>query len=253
MTLASLAMETPNPIDLLFADMDQLGPGSETDTRYVLRSLPRRSFDVIIDAGCGTGRQTLVLAKDLNSPINAVDSYQPFLDRLKQRAKETGLARFVRTHCIDMKDIPDLFPDVDLLWSEGAAYNIGFENALRIWAKAIKPDGLAVISELCWLSDEAPPVVREFFETGYPDMKSAPQNIEIAQHAGYKLFNTYTLPKAAWVENYYEILEPRAKSLVDHPDVAVRDFAAETIREIETFQCAEGSYGYVFYILQRAS
>ena len=42
-------------------------------------------------------------------------------------------------YCMDMKDIPSAFQDIDLLWSEGAAYNIGFTNALSSWATAIKP------------------------------------------------------------------------------------------------------------------
>jgi hypothetical protein len=54
------------------------------------------------------------------------------------------------------------------------------------------------------------------------------------------------------VDGYYDILAPRAKALLDHPDPSVRVFAAETVREIEVFQCSEDSYGYVFYILQRA-
>jgi hypothetical protein len=89
--------------------------------------------------------------------------------------------------------------------------------------------------------------------SGYPEMQSAEQNIQTAEEAGYELFNTYTLPKHTWVKDYYDILEPRAKSLLNHSDVAVRDFAIETLKEIETFQIAEDSYGYVFYILQRAN
>ena len=54
------------------------------------------------------------------------------------------------------------------------------------------------------------------------------------------------------MEGYYDVLEPRAKSLVDHPDASVRDFAVETIKEIEIFRRSEDSYGYVFYVLQRA-
>lgn len=155
---------------------------------------------------------------------------------------------------MDMKDIPSVFPIIDLLWAEGAAYNIGFTNALAIWAKAIKPNGFAVVSELCWLRQhKIPDAVREFFRSGYPQMQSVEQNITTAEEAGYKLFNTYTLPKETWVEDYYDILEPRAKSLVNHSDVAVRDFAVETLKEIETFKIAEDSYGYVFYVLQRSS
>lgn len=247
-------MNTPDPIDLLFAHMDKLSPGDDRLSLYALRSLPQHGFDVVVDAGCGAGRQTFVLVSELKTPIDAVDSHGPFLNRLKWRAKEKGIAHLVRSHCMDMQDIPDVFPRIDLLWAEGAAYNIGFANALSTWAKAIKPNAFAVVSELCWLNKERiPDSVREFFRSGYPEMQSVAQNIETAEAAGYKIFNTYTLPKEAWVTDYYDILEPRAKSLMNHSDLAVRAFAAETLKEIETFKIAEDSYGYVFYILQRRS
>lgn len=246
-------MKTPNPIDLLFGDMDKLSPGDDELSLYVLRSLPEHRFGVVVDAGCGAGRQTFVLANELKTPIDAIDSYQPFLDRLKVRTKEKGVVQLVRTHCMDMKDIPVVFPTIDLLWAEGAAYNIGFANALTTWAKTIKPNGFAVVSELCWLRDKIPETVRQFFRSGYPEMQSALQNISAAETAGYKIFNTYTLPKEAWMKDYYEVLEPRAKSLVNHSDVAVRDFAVETLKEIETFKISEDSYGYVFYVLQRSN
>ena len=246
-------MKTPNPIDLLFADMDKLSPGDDNLSQYVLRSLPEHRFEVVVDAGCGAGRQTFVLANELKTPIHAVDSYQPFLDRLRHRAKEKGVAQLVRAHCMDMKDVPNVFPTIDLLWAEGAAYNIGFANALATWAKAIRPAGFAVVSELCWLRDKIPEPVREFFRSGYPEMQSVEQNIQTAEEAGYELFNIYTLPKETWMKDYYDILEPRAKSLANHSDVVVRDFAVETLKEIETFKIGENSYGYVFYILQRSN
>ena len=65
------------------------------------------------------------------------------------------------------------------------------------------------------------------------------------------MLETYTLPRDAWVRGYYDILEPRARALVEHPDPAVRDFAVETVKEIEIFEYSEDSYGYVFYVLQR--
>ena len=93
--------------------------------------------------------------------------------------------------------------------------------------------------------------MREFFVSGYPDMQSVRQNLAVAENAGYRVLATYTLPKEAWIEGYYDVLEPRAKALIDHPDSSVRDFAVETIKEIEVFESSEGSYGYVFYVLQR--
>ena len=101
-------MKTPSPVDLLFADMEKLSPGDDGLSLYVLQSLPQHHFELVVDAGCGAGRQTMVLASELGAPIHAVDSYQPFLSHLKRRAKEKALTHLVQMHCMDMKDIPTL-------------------------------------------------------------------------------------------------------------------------------------------------
>ncbi len=246
-------MSDSDTISMLFGGMEKLGPGDDAHTLYVLRLLPRQDFRLIVDAGCGSGRQTLAIARALGTPVHAVDTHQPFLDDLERRAEVRQVRELVRTHCMDMKDIPAAFPGMDLLWSEGAAYNIGFANALSVWAPAILPGGFVVVSELSWLDREAAPVaVRDFFRAGYPDMRAVQQNAELVTRAGFKLLGTHTLPREAWVEGYYDVLGPRAKALLDHPSPSVRELAAETIKEIEVFEQAGDSYGYVFFLLQRA-
>ena len=75
-----------DPFDLLFAGLEKLGPGDNAYTHKVLKLLPQRRFNVVVDAGCGTGRQTLALAAELRTQIHAVDSRASFLDQLSQRA-----------------------------------------------------------------------------------------------------------------------------------------------------------------------
>ncbi|POH29736.1 hypothetical protein ATY30_17870 [Sinorhizobium americanum] len=231
--------------------MAKLGPGSDADTLRALHSLPKGHFGLVVDAGCGAGRQTLVLAKALGVTIHAVDSHRPFLDELQRRAEDAGVAPLIQPHCMDMGDIPAVFSSIDLLWSEGAAYNIGFAKALARWAAALRPGGFVVISELAWLSEVPPAAARDFFRTGYPDMKLATENVGLAEEAGYRVLGTRTLPQAAWIDDYYEVLEPRATALAGHEDAAVRAFAQETLKEIEVFKAAGDSYGYVLYLLQR--
>ncbi len=153
---------------------------------------------------------------------------------------------------MDMKDIPEVFRDIDLLWSEGAAYNIGFRNALASWSAALAMRGFAVVSELSWLKESAPDEVRNFFRSGYPDMHSVQENIAAAEATGYRVLATHTLPRHAWIDGYYDVLAPRAKALLEDADPAVRDLAAETVREIDAFDRSEESYGYVFFVLQSA-
>ena len=97
-------MATSDPVDLLFGGMEKLGPGDSAETLQVLRVLPAQRFRLVVDAGCGTGRQTLVLARELGTLVHAVDSHEPFLNDLVQRAKQVGDHGHVQVqvHCMDM-------------------------------------------------------------------------------------------------------------------------------------------------------
>jgi protein-L-isoaspartate O-methyltransferase len=86
LTNVDTPMDNTNPIDLLFGGMEKLGPGSNADTLHVLSLLPRQQFHLVVDVGCGTGRQTLALATELGTRVHAVDSYEPFLSDLAHRA-----------------------------------------------------------------------------------------------------------------------------------------------------------------------
>lgn len=99
-------MNTYDPVGLLFGGMKKLGPGGNAHTRHVLRLLPKQEFRVVVDAGCGTGRQTMALAKKLGTLVHAVDSYEPFLNDLVRRAREAKVEQLVQAHCMDMIDIP---------------------------------------------------------------------------------------------------------------------------------------------------
>jgi cyclopropane fatty-acyl-phospholipid synthase-like methyltransferase len=242
-------MESVDPVQLLFGGMEKLGPGGNEHTLHVLNLLPLENPQRVVDAGCGTGRQTLALANELRTAIDAVDNHQPFLDELMLRARDAGLADQVHPHCMSMQDIPQTFQKIDLLWSEGAAYNIGFANALATWRSAMAPGGCVVVSELCWLKDQPPEAAAEFFRVCYPDMRSIDGCIAAAEQAAYRVLTTHTLPREAWIDGYYSVLAERAAALAGHDDASVRGFAMETLKEIEVFEKSEDSYGYVFYVL----
>jgi SAM-dependent methyltransferase len=240
-----------DPIGLLFGGMGKLGPGSDDATKHVLSLVPLLPCDLVVDAGCGAGRQTLVLAETLGTEVHAVDLHQPFLDELWSRARDRGVDHLVRTRCMDINDIAATFTGIGLLWSEGAAYTIGFAHALSAWAPAIAPGGHLVVSELCWLRDEVDSRARDLFRTGYPDMRQVSEVADVAEQAGYRPVATYTLPRSAWLDGYYDVLAPRAAELRGHADAAVRALAQETLREIDTFEKCVGDYGYVFFVLRR--
>lgn len=79
---------------------DRQGPGGAAETRRAieLSGLSMRRSLKIADIGCGTGASTLVLAKDLDAHIVAVDFLSDFLDVLRSRAARAGIERRRQGH-----------------------------------------------------------------------------------------------------------------------------------------------------------
>ena len=233
-----------------YAALPQQGPGRDSETLAVLRGIADRlpPAPMVADLGCGTGRSTLALAGALpDAKFTAIDFSEVFCRRLRDELAARALAGRIRVEEADMAAPPIAHGSLDLIWSEGAAYSIGFENALRLWRPLLKPNGFAIISECTWLSDERPAEVAEFWAAAYPDMGTREQNVSRATSAGFEIIDTRTLPSGAWDDYYGPITRALAAGKAAQLGPA---FIAELEREMAIFAASAGSYGYVFYTLK---
>ena len=142
---------------------------------------------------------------------------------------------------------------VDLLWSEGALYVLGFEQGLRLWRPLLAPGGCLVASECSWLCADPPAEAAAFFRAGYPGMAGIAENLERARAAGFSVIDHFTLPRAAWWDEFYTPLQERMAQLAPEADPALAAMIDETRREIALYRLHGDSYGYVFYLLRRDS
>jgi ubiquinone/menaquinone biosynthesis C-methylase UbiE len=132
------------------------------------RSLPRAP--AVLDLGCGAGAQTLHLAELTAGSIIAVDSHAPWITQLEQTIAEHGLADRVRPIQADMASLPYDPESSDLIWSEGALYNVGIEPALRICRRLLRPGGYLAFTDAVWRRASPPAEVLAVFERDYPEM-----------------------------------------------------------------------------------
>ncbi len=233
-----------------YADLPQQGPGRDSETLHVLGRIADHlpAHPVIADVGCGTGRATLALAAALpDATITAIDFSEVFCRRLRNQVARCDLADRIRVVEADMAAPPIAPGSLNLAWSEGAAYNIGFENALSLWRPLLKPEGFAVVSECTWLRDERPAEVAKFWAATYPAMGTRGENVSRATSAGFEIIDTLTLPSEAWADYYDPITRGIEAGKAAHLDPA---FTAELAQERAIFAASEGSYGYVFYLLK---
>ncbi len=228
-------------------------PGSAASTR--------RAFDLCIglpdaprglDLGCGPGGQTLDLAAHCDGRFLAIDLHAPYLERLEREAERRGLSSRIETLRADIGELDLDAGSFDLIWSEGAIYNVGFRAGLEAWRPLLARGGYMAVSEATWLVESPAEEVRAFWAEAYPAMQSVEANLRDVRDAGFTLCDHFTLPAACW-HDYYADLEARMEALAaEHADddVAAAVFAAER-REIDLYRRHGDAYGYVFYVALR--
>lgn len=244
-------------LEALFAIQDGLprnAPGSDAITLEALRRLG--AFGPAcraLDLGCGVGRSTRTLARALGpgSRVTGVDLHRPFLARLAREAETEGLSGRVATREESMDALSDAPASVDLVWSEGAAYAIGFEQALGLWRPLLARGGRTAVSECSWLTPSPPEEAVTFFAAAYPAMATVGENAARAERAGYSVLGTLALPSEAWWDEYYAPMRDRIAALrpSSSSEPALARAIAEAEREIALHERCGESYGYVFYLL----
>jgi SAM-dependent methyltransferase len=238
----------------LYEELPRQGPGNRTCAARALglcREL-RRS-PAILDLGCGVGAQTLQLAELTSGPIVAIDSHAQSIERLKAAVAERGLSQRVSAIVGDMARPGQPPGAFDLIWSEGALYNIGIRDALRVCHGLLRPGGYLAFTDAVWRKDDPPPEVKAGFDLDYPAMGWLDDDVAAIRDCGFDLVGHFTLPDEAWWDDFYtpmetRIAELRGKYAGDAEASAILDQLAE---EPEMHRRHSDFYAYEFFVARR--
>jgi len=155
-------------------------------TRKAFRMLPQLDKPRILDIGCGSGVPTLELARLSQGEVIGIDIDQPALDKLASKIREAGLTG--RVQAVNCSILNMDFPDesLDIIWSEGSVFVIGFERGLREWKSFLKPDGFMVVHDV---------------------KGNVSEKLEQISICGYELLGYFILSEDTWWTEYFAPLE----------------------------------------------
>jgi SAM-dependent methyltransferase len=149
---------------------------------------------------------------------------------------------------------PDLPPgSFDLVWSEGALYNIGIENALRVCRSLLRPGGQIAFTDAVWRKENPPPDVKASFELDYPAMGWVPGVLAAIERCRFSLLGHFTLPDEAWWDDFYtpmqrRIEELRARYATDDEALTV---LGQLAQEPAMHRAHSEYYAYEFFVARR--
>lgn len=231
------------------------GPGgdAETSLAIVLSGLEAAAGLTVADIGCGTGASAIILAKALGAGVVAVDFIPEFLSELERRADEAGASAQIRTVAASMDALPFNDGSLDAIWSEGAIYNIGFEEGVRAWRRFLRPGGILAASELTWLTRDRPAELDEHWRREYPQVDAASAKLKLLEACGYAPVGYFALPKRCWLENYYHPLRDEFDAFLARrgasPDA--RAIVAAERAEIDLYERFSDFVSYGFFIARK--
>ena len=238
----------------LYESLPRQGPGNRACAAEALalcRNLP--PSPAVIDLGCGAGGQTLHLAELTSGTIIAVDSHAPSIARLRATVAEHGISQRVSAVVGDLSNLEQPPASFDLVWSEGALYNIGIERAIGICRRLLRPGGYLAFTDAVWCKENPPPEVKASFEEDYPTMGRIQDVMAEIESTGFSLIDHFTLPDEAWWDDFYTPMQHRIEQLRgnyadDNEALSVLDQLAQ---EPKMHQKYSDYYAYEFFVARR--
>lgn len=201
-------------------------------TRKAFEVLPRLEKPCILDIGCGSGVPTIELARLSDGQIIGVDIDQSRLDTFTKKIDTAGLTKRIKTIQCSMLDMKFSDESFDIIWAEGVIAIIDFERGLKEWRRFIKPNGFLVVHD---------------------EISNINKKREMVSLCGYKLIDTFIIPKEVWWKEYYGPLEQNIKELriqYRNDPTTLRMLDREQ-NEVEEFKKNPRYHGSVFFIMQK--
>ncbi|WP_144970834.1 SAM-dependent methyltransferase [Bremerella volcania] len=238
----------------LFLGLERMSPGSQETTAGAFQIAAQdRDIRKVVEFGCGSGISTIALARLSGASVIAVDNSAPFLSQLKQKVERTGLQQQIKVQEQSMDAAWPEETQFDLIWSEGSAYAIGLENALKRWRALLPPGGRIVLSDLIWIDPQPDAEVQDFWKNQGETLRYRDDTRKLFVSQGYQVIDDFVFSDQDW-RNYYQPLKthlPRWKSMYSDAETAgiVDQMFQEEMRMYDQFG---SQYGYAFFIAERA-
>jgi trans-aconitate methyltransferase len=226
----------------VYSDLAREGPGVPADVAWALYVAGTPTRARIMDAGAGSGADTVTLAKERpEALVESVEWIGQYVDAARKR-----LAPFGDRVQVRQGDMAKITGPYDLIWCAGALYFLGVTEGLRAWRGALAEGGRIAFSEACLLpnpSDNA----RAFWQE-YPQVTNAEGIRARVANAGYRIVGERMVIGAPWAA-YYDSMSARIEKL--RPTASGDLLAAldEAQLEIDRWRASPSEIAYLLMVV----
>jgi len=236
----------------IYARQEYMTPGAAETVELIAEAVRPDADALLLDVAAGKAEAACTLAGHFACRVLAVELYDPFVHYAAAKAWHWNLRDLVTVLRADGKHVPLRDAACDAAYCIGGPSIVGLERCLAELARAVKPGGHVVVSDIVWRAKPEAPLDPEwrYIATIEPKLSAAEYAAAI-EAAGLRVERVHTHERSAWEEYFQPMLRVAQEAKTSQPaDIAFADDVESRV-ELER-RAVEAWLDYATFIARKA-
>ncbi|HEU4759773.1 MAG TPA: class I SAM-dependent methyltransferase [Dehalococcoidia bacterium] len=195
-----------------YAKQEYLTPGAAATVDLIAEAVQPGESTLLLDVACGKLEAACHLASHFACRVLALDLYDPLIHYAAAKAWFYNLRDLVTILRADGRRLPLRDAAFDAAYCIGAPSIVGLDPCLRELARAVKPGGAVVVSDIVWRAKPDTPLGAEWRWVAAMRPISADEYAAAIEAAGLRVERTVVFPRSVWDDYWRPMLEVAAEA-----------------------------------------
>lgn len=231
----------------IYARQEYLTPAAAETVELIAETVKPGEGALLLDVAAGKGEAACTLAGRLACRVLAVELYDPFIHYAAAKAWHWNLRDLVTVLRADGKRLPLRPAACEAAYCIGAPSIVGLERCLAELARAVKPGGHVIVSDVVWRTKPKVPLGPGWgWVAEWEPCLTRDEYAAAVEAAGLRVDGVHIHDRAAWEEHWRPMLRVAEEAKTSQPadpsfadqveeDVALERRAVDAFWDYATF------------------
>jgi SAM-dependent methyltransferase len=201
----------------IYARQEYLTPGAPETVEIIAGTVRPTEQTLLLDVACGKGEAAATLAGRFACRVVAVDMFDAFIHHTAAKAWFYNLRDLITVLRANGRNLPARDDSFDAAYCIGGPSIVGLKDCLWELARATKPGGYVVVSDVVWRTKPEAPLGKEWKWVAEMRPISAEEYASEIQAAGLVMEQTVIHERAVWEDYFRPMLEVAEAAKVSQP------------------------------------